>query len=102
MGGRGRRGDKGRSEEACIPTGISALQLGLLATVSISGAGMAFAGFLLLGLGASGLATSLHLRSGSAWRPSAWWAGLVAGLRVGQACGMLLPPGFEVRYTYLT
>ena len=69
---------------------------------------MAFAGFLLLRLGASGLApwgegggcgcwvTSPYLRSGSARRPSVWRAGLVAGLLVGQAFGVLLLPGFGV------
>ena len=61
--------------------------------------------FLLLGWGASGLAPwGLWLMgheppshwAGSAWRPSAGQAGLVAGLWVGQAFGMFLLPGFGV------
>ena len=36
------------------------------------------------------------LQAGSARRPSAGQAGLVAGLRVGQAFGMFLLPGFGV------
>ena len=36
------------------------------------------------------------LRAGLARRPSAGRAGLVAGLRVGQAFGMFLLPGFGV------
>ena len=36
------------------------------------------------------------LWAGSAWRPLAGWARLVAGLQVGQAFGMFLLPGFGV------
>ena len=36
------------------------------------------------------------LRAGSARRLSAGWAGHVAGLRVGQALGMFLLPGFGI------
>ena len=65
---------------------------------------MAFAGFLYLGwvlqvwpLGGCGFrATSPCLQSESAQRPSAGQAGLVAGMQVGQAFGVLLLPGFGV------
>ena len=63
---------------------------------------MAFAVLLLLGLGASGLASrGLWPRApvSGLCQPGGLWhggQGLVAGLRVGLACGVLFLPGFGV------
>ena len=86
------------------PFARSAHQLALLARFLLVGRVWRWQALSYLGwvpqvwpLGGCGFrATSPHLRCESARRPSAGWAGLVAGLHVGLAFEVLLLPGFGV------